>query len=213
MNEALTALVALVIVWFAVGSMWNVRKGNATMRWMQGGLPLLGERTTVRWLGTTSVEMVIGEGEATLRKGDAGDLPRAPGRALDVGNLPAGGAGATPSSSAPSFAAAAWTTSRRWTARAGRVATRWGAWRPSGGRCATAEPPGQLSVFYKSESAVALGDTLLGLARAAGMTVRAFPSVAASLTCSCMSTCPPVSAPAAEFFRTFRDLGERAARS
>ena len=34
------------------------------MRWMQGGLPLLGERTTVRWLGSTAVEMGIREGKA-----------------------------------------------------------------------------------------------------------------------------------------------------
>jgi hypothetical protein len=34
------------------------------MRWMQGGLPALGERTTVRWLGSTAVEMVIRDGKA-----------------------------------------------------------------------------------------------------------------------------------------------------
>ena len=34
------------------------------MRWMQGGLPVLGERTTVRWLGSTAVEMVIRDGKA-----------------------------------------------------------------------------------------------------------------------------------------------------
>jgi len=55
----LIALVVLILAWFAVGTIWNVRKGSAAMRWMQGGLPLLGERTTVRWLGTTSVELSI----------------------------------------------------------------------------------------------------------------------------------------------------------
>jgi hypothetical protein len=34
------------------------------MRWMQDGLPLLGERTTVRWLGSTAVEMAIPQGKA-----------------------------------------------------------------------------------------------------------------------------------------------------
>ena len=57
LTGALTALVALVMGWFAVGSIWNVRKGNAALRWMQGGLPRSDERTTVRWLGTTSVEL------------------------------------------------------------------------------------------------------------------------------------------------------------
>ena len=31
---------------------------------MQGGLPVLGQRTTVRWLGSTAVEMVIRDGKA-----------------------------------------------------------------------------------------------------------------------------------------------------
>jgi hypothetical protein len=31
------------------------------MRWMQGGLPVLGSRTTVRWLGSTVAEMMISE--------------------------------------------------------------------------------------------------------------------------------------------------------
>ena len=34
------------------------------MRWMQAGLRVLGERTTVRWLGSTAVEMVIRAGNA-----------------------------------------------------------------------------------------------------------------------------------------------------
>ena len=38
------------------------------MRWMQGGLPLLGERTTVRWLGSTAVELVINQGKAQFAK-------------------------------------------------------------------------------------------------------------------------------------------------
>jgi hypothetical protein len=34
------------------------------MRWMQDGLPLIGERTTVRWLGSTAVEMTVPHGKA-----------------------------------------------------------------------------------------------------------------------------------------------------
>jgi hypothetical protein len=55
----LVVLVLTVLGWFAVGTVWNVRKGSAAMRWMHGGLPLVGERTTVRWLGTTAVELSI----------------------------------------------------------------------------------------------------------------------------------------------------------
>lgn len=48
-----------IVGWFAVGTIWNVRRGSALMRWLQQGLPILGERTTVRWLGSTAVELVI----------------------------------------------------------------------------------------------------------------------------------------------------------
>jgi hypothetical protein len=53
-----------VVAWFAAGTIWNVRSGRALMRWMQDGLPLLGSRTTVRWLGSSVVEMVIGDARA-----------------------------------------------------------------------------------------------------------------------------------------------------
>jgi hypothetical protein len=53
-----------VVAWFAAGTIWNVHSGRALMRWMQEGLPLLGSRTTVRWLGSTAVEMVIGDARA-----------------------------------------------------------------------------------------------------------------------------------------------------
>ena len=58
----------VVVAWFAAGTIWNVHLGRETMRWMQDGLPLLGSRTSVRWLGSTAVELVINEGKAELAK-------------------------------------------------------------------------------------------------------------------------------------------------
>jgi len=62
MNSPLAiALVVIFMVWFAVGIQWNIRKGNALLRWLQSGLPLLGQRTTLRWLGSSVVELKITE--------------------------------------------------------------------------------------------------------------------------------------------------------
>jgi len=61
MTELIGIAAVAVVAWFAAGTIWNVRKGSALMRWMQDGLPALGSRTTVRWLGSTAVEMVISE--------------------------------------------------------------------------------------------------------------------------------------------------------
>src|SRR5271157_2136785 len=63
MTAAVLVVAVLIVGWFAAGSIANVRKGHAAMRWLQGGLPLLGERTTLRWLGTTSVVLAIAKAE------------------------------------------------------------------------------------------------------------------------------------------------------
>jgi len=57
-----------VVAWFAAGTIWNVRLGREALRWMQGGLPILGSRTTVRWLGSTAVELVIDQGKAEFAR-------------------------------------------------------------------------------------------------------------------------------------------------
>ena len=64
MTELIAIAAVAVVAWFAAGTIWNVRTGRELMRWMQGGLPALGQRTTVRWLGSTAVEMVIRDGKA-----------------------------------------------------------------------------------------------------------------------------------------------------
>ena len=62
-----------IVAWFAAGTIWNVRKGRELMRWMQGGgsdagLRVIGDRTTVRWLGSTAVELVIDQGKAEFAR-------------------------------------------------------------------------------------------------------------------------------------------------
>lgn len=64
MTELVGVAAVAVVAWFAAGTIWNVRLGRNLMRWMQGGLSALGSRTTVRWLGSTAVEMAIGEAHA-----------------------------------------------------------------------------------------------------------------------------------------------------
>jgi hypothetical protein len=63
MTELVGLIAIAVVAWFAAGTIWNVHLGREVLRWMQGGLPILGQRTTVRWLGSTAVEMVIHDGK------------------------------------------------------------------------------------------------------------------------------------------------------
>jgi len=68
MMELVGVAAVAVVAWFAAGTIWNVHLGRELMRWMQGGLPVLGERTTMRWLGSTAVEMVIQDGKAPFAR-------------------------------------------------------------------------------------------------------------------------------------------------
>jgi hypothetical protein len=64
----LIAAIIIVLGWFALGLTWNLRKGNSLLRWLQAGLPQLGERTTMRWLGTSAVELVIGTARSPFKQ-------------------------------------------------------------------------------------------------------------------------------------------------
>ena len=65
--STMTGIIAVtavaIVAWFAAGTIWNVRRGRLLMHWMQSGLPVLGEHTTVRWLGSSAIEMVIRDGK------------------------------------------------------------------------------------------------------------------------------------------------------
>ncbi len=56
--------------WFALGTHWNVRQGNAVLKWLQNGLPMLGERTTMRWLGSSVIELKIAKGKPPFRNAE-----------------------------------------------------------------------------------------------------------------------------------------------
>jgi hypothetical protein len=59
--------VAAVLLWFALGTQLNIRKAGRAMRWLQSGLPALGPRTTLRWLGSSVAELRIVEPRAPFR--------------------------------------------------------------------------------------------------------------------------------------------------
>lgn len=60
--------VAVVMGWFAGGVIWNIRRGNALLKWMQAGLPRLGPRTTLRWLGSSAVQLGIEKAKPPFRR-------------------------------------------------------------------------------------------------------------------------------------------------
>src|ERR1700739_3321310 len=59
--------VIVVVGWFAAATQYNIRKGHAAMRWLQDGLPRVGEKTNLRWLGSSVVELNIQQAKSPFR--------------------------------------------------------------------------------------------------------------------------------------------------
>ena len=67
--QVLLLLIAVVVMgFFAGGVIWNIRQGNALLGWTQTGLPLIGEKTTLRWLGSSVVELNIAKAKPPFRQ-------------------------------------------------------------------------------------------------------------------------------------------------
>jgi len=61
-------VVVAIVGWFALGTHINIRKGHRFLGWLQGGLPLVGEKTTLRWLGSSVVHLQIENAREPFRR-------------------------------------------------------------------------------------------------------------------------------------------------
>ncbi len=64
---AVMLLVLAFMGWFVVGTQWNVRQGDRVLKWLRQGLPLVGERSTMRWLGSSVVELKMAKAKDPFR--------------------------------------------------------------------------------------------------------------------------------------------------
>ena len=208
MTELIGIVAVAVVAWFAAGTIWNVRLGREVLRWMQGGLPVLGERTTVRWLGSTAVEMVIREGKPPFTVAtvviflEARDLPwmwaigRSGGRrdTLIVRGL---------LRRAPKVELEA-LDPMSWSARDARPRV------PAEWTVRQAEPSSTLAVHYADAAALARADTMLSHAERAGLTIRRLSVRRAEPNLQIHVALPDRRQPAREFFEAVHAIGELA---
>jgi len=210
MVAVVTACALVFVGWFAAGMIFNVRKGSAVMKWMNDGLPVMGERTTVRWLGSTTVEMAIQRANAPFDRVavviflEPRDVPwmwalaRMRGRrdALIVrANLRA-----SPRSDVEVLDTATWSgrdALRRFTLEDWLVRE--------------APPPGRLAIYHKTGTGRALAETLVQQAEAAGLTVQRLSVRRGDRGFEVHVPLPPAAANAADLFRAIQALGEHAA--
>ncbi len=57
----LFAVLIVVLLAFTFGTQRNISRGNAILRWLQSGLPRLGRRTTLNWLGSSVVQLHVSD--------------------------------------------------------------------------------------------------------------------------------------------------------
>ncbi len=211
-TSVIMLIAGALMAWFAAGSIFNIRKGKAALAWLQSGLPLIGERTTVRWFGTTGVEMTIAKAKAPFDRAtlvifmEPRDVPwvwgpsRARGRRDTL--IFRGDFEHAPSIDLEALDMASWSgreirsrlKQERWSEREPRKA-------------------GDVRLFYKFERAAGIGDTLLSLARGAGMTVRRLSVRRGEPHLQIHVDLPPFSASGTELFEAVRAIGERVAQS
>lgn len=68
-SQTIVVIVVVIFMgWFAIGMIYNLRRGDALLKWMQNGLPDIGQKTTFRWLGTSVAELVIAHAKKPFRR-------------------------------------------------------------------------------------------------------------------------------------------------
>lgn len=210
-TSVIMLLAGILMAWFAAGSIFNIRRGKAALRWLQSGLPLIGERTTVRWFGTTGVEMTIAKAKAPFDHAtlvifmEPRDVPwvwgpsRARGRRDTL--IFRGDFDRSPAVDLEALDMSSWSGRE---VRGRLKEERWSEREP-----ATAGDP---RLFYKFDRAAALGDTLLSISRGAGMTVRRLSVRRGEPNLQIHVDLPSFSASGTEFFEAVRAIGEQAAK-
>jgi len=206
MTELYGIAAVLLVAWFAAGTFWNVRLGRETLRWMQDGLPLLGERTTLRWLGSTAVELVINEGKAELARAavvlflEPRDLPwwplsRMRGRRDTL--IVRGALRRTPAAEFEALAPGGWSARDAFP----RIPPGW-----------QAREQGGIQIHHEGAAALECAGAMLKRAGRAGMAVRRLSVRRTEPHFQLHVALPDRSRPAREFFDAVRSLAELALR-
>ena len=208
MMEIIAIAAVALVAWFAAGTSWNVRRGRLLMQWMQGGLPVLGQRTTMRWLGSSAIEMVIRDGKAPFASAtlvvflEPRDVPwmwaLSRGRGRRDTLIIRGVLRRVPEVEFEALDAASWSGREVLM----RVPAEWS--------IREAAAPGDLVVHYSSASALARADALLVEARRAGLVVRRLSIRRAEPHFQVHVSLPDQAQPARGFFEAVHVIAGRA---
>lgn len=57
----------IVLGWFALGTQANVRAGDRVLKWLRDGLPLIGEKTAMHWMGSSVLQLKMAKAKNPFR--------------------------------------------------------------------------------------------------------------------------------------------------
>ncbi|MCC7161597.1 MAG: hypothetical protein IT331_03815 [Anaerolineae bacterium] len=65
----LVILLALLL-WYLLGMQFNIRRGRRALRWLEQGLPIVGEKAALNWSGVSHVEIQVHKAKEPFRAAD-----------------------------------------------------------------------------------------------------------------------------------------------
>jgi hypothetical protein len=66
-----TIVIAVIVLgWFAFGTQANVRAGDRILKWLRDGLPIIGEKTTMHWMGSSVLQLKIAKAKGPFRNAE-----------------------------------------------------------------------------------------------------------------------------------------------
>lgn len=72
-SPLITALLILFLVllcWYLLGMQYNIRRERRALKWMEQGLPIIGEKAALDWSGVSHVEIQVPKAKEPFRSAD-----------------------------------------------------------------------------------------------------------------------------------------------
>lgn len=64
------AVVLALLLWYLVGMQLNIRRGRRALKWLEQGLPVIGEKAALNWTGVSHVEIQVNKAKDPFRSAD-----------------------------------------------------------------------------------------------------------------------------------------------
>lgn len=63
-------LLLLLLCWYFIGMQYNIRRGRRALKWIEQGLPMIGEKATLNWTGVSLARIHITKAKEPFRSGE-----------------------------------------------------------------------------------------------------------------------------------------------